>query len=218
MREPGAAGLLVGRTDVVPEVDRNHRHTRVAAQDHIEAIRQRVFLERDARDVVRSRRLAVALLADTAGQPSHRGDENNEKAQIGFVQHDVCPGSRSAASVLACFQRRRCETRPQVPTGNGSIRPPRLPDFRQALGRRQRAKLIRSLDGFDDAEVPDGQHIRAMQAEHQEHLSRPAPDSLHARSTPQSPHRRSVTRVFRDPATRRGFGRRDRGRTSPSAG
>ena len=49
--EAGAARLLVGWTDVVPEVDGDHRHPLVAAQDHLEAVRQRVVLERDAREV-----------------------------------------------------------------------------------------------------------------------------------------------------------------------
>ena len=165
-------------------------------------------------------RLRCSLFcADTAGQPSHRGNEDNEKAQIRFVQHDVC--------IRQPFQPRPfllvliggvCETRPQVPTGHGSIRPPRLPDFRQPLGRRQRAKPIRSLDGLDDAEVPDGQHIGPMQAEHQEHLSRPAPDALDARQRRNHLIVGQRRRVSRDPANRPGFVRTDRARTSASGG
>jgi hypothetical protein len=37
------------------------------------------------------------------------------------------------------------------------------------------------LDGFDDAKVPDREHVGPVEAKHQEHLGRPAADSLHAR-------------------------------------
>ena len=56
VREAGAAGLFVRRTDVIPEVDRHHRQPVILGQDHVEAVRQRVFFEVDLGNVVRCRR------------------------------------------------------------------------------------------------------------------------------------------------------------------
>ena len=89
MRKPGATGLLVGWTNVIPEVDGDHRHPRVAAQDHVEPVRQGVLLKRNARDVSR-RRLGIVLVCNAACHARYRNKENDEEAQIGFNQHDVC--------------------------------------------------------------------------------------------------------------------------------
>jgi hypothetical protein len=51
MRKAGASFLFVCRADVVPEVDGNDRQAPILAQDDVEAVRQRVLLERDPRDV-----------------------------------------------------------------------------------------------------------------------------------------------------------------------
>ena len=51
VREAGAPRLLVRRADVVPEVHRDERQAVVLRQDHLEAVRQRVLLERDVRNV-----------------------------------------------------------------------------------------------------------------------------------------------------------------------
>ena len=51
MRETGAARLFVRRADVIPQVHGDHRQPLVPAQDHVEAVRQRVLLERELRDV-----------------------------------------------------------------------------------------------------------------------------------------------------------------------
>ena len=45
---------------------------------------------------------------------------------------------------------------------------------------RFRSRYSRCI-GVDDAEVADRQHVGPMQPEHQEHLRRPAPESLHRR-------------------------------------
>src|SRR6188508_3413948 len=60
------------------------------------------------------------------------------------------------------------DTRPQVPAGDGAIRPPILAQTSQPNGRRRKTKLICSLDGLHNAKVPDRQHIRPVQTEHQE--------------------------------------------------
>ena len=46
VREPGAARLLVRRTDVIPEVHRHQRQPVILGQDHVEAVRQRVSANR----------------------------------------------------------------------------------------------------------------------------------------------------------------------------
>jgi hypothetical protein len=48
VREPGAPLRFVRRTDVVPEVHRHNRQPIVPSQDDVEAVRQRVLLERQA--------------------------------------------------------------------------------------------------------------------------------------------------------------------------
>ena len=45
VRETGAPGLLVRRSDVVPEVDRHHRDARIAMQDHIQPVGELELLE-----------------------------------------------------------------------------------------------------------------------------------------------------------------------------
>jgi hypothetical protein len=47
MREAGSPGLLVLRTDVVPDVDGDDRTAAVLMEQHVEAVRQRVLDERD---------------------------------------------------------------------------------------------------------------------------------------------------------------------------
>ena len=53
VRETGAAARLVGRPDVIPEVDGHQRQAMILAQDHLEAVRQRVLLEGNRREAVR---------------------------------------------------------------------------------------------------------------------------------------------------------------------
>ena len=57
--EAGAPRLLVGRPDVIPEVHRHHRQPAILAQDHIQAIRQRVLLEGEPRNISDARRLVL---------------------------------------------------------------------------------------------------------------------------------------------------------------
>ena len=48
--EAGQAGHLVGRADVVPDVDGHQRQALVFDQDHLQAVGQRVLVEGDGRD------------------------------------------------------------------------------------------------------------------------------------------------------------------------
>ena len=47
VREPGHAGALVLRPDVVPDVDRDDRHVMVLVDDDVEAIGERSLGERE---------------------------------------------------------------------------------------------------------------------------------------------------------------------------
>ena len=51
--KPGPARLLVGRADVIPEIDADHREPTILAEDHFEPVRQLVFLDRHAGNVIR---------------------------------------------------------------------------------------------------------------------------------------------------------------------
>ena len=64
--KPGAARLLVGRADVVPEVDGDERQPMILGQDHVEAVRQRVFFEVDLRDIALRRRSCSAGFRNAA--------------------------------------------------------------------------------------------------------------------------------------------------------
>ena len=59
VREAGTAGPSLAGPDVVPEVHRDHRQPVIRADDHLEAVRQRVLLELDLRDVVCALRRAI---------------------------------------------------------------------------------------------------------------------------------------------------------------
>src|SRR3954463_4504220 len=90
---------------------------------------------------------------------------------IVFSDGPAARGPSYAPTEPALFQ-----AGPQVPTGDRSIRTPLLSKFRQPLRRRNFPHAVRPLDGLDDAEVADREHVRPVQSEHQEHLRGPASD------------------------------------------
>ena len=55
VREARAARRLVRRPDVIPEVDAHERQPTIFGQDHLEAVRQRVFLDVELRNIARRR-------------------------------------------------------------------------------------------------------------------------------------------------------------------
>ena len=61
--EAGAPGRLVAPADLVPDVDGDLRHAAVLVQDHLEAVAERVLLERDLRQIGRGGRGAGAVTA-----------------------------------------------------------------------------------------------------------------------------------------------------------
>ena len=81
VREAGAARHLVGRADVVPEVDRDQRQPLVLREDDLEAVRQRerrVFEARNTRrchGTLAGRRTALAR-----GQQT--GEDQNEQEHL----------------------------------------------------------------------------------------------------------------------------------------
>ena len=55
VREARAAGRLVRGADVIPDVDADERHAMILGEDHFEAVRQRVLLDVELRNVARRR-------------------------------------------------------------------------------------------------------------------------------------------------------------------
>src|SRR4030095_2367537 len=70
------------------------------------------------------------------------------------------------------------EASPQVPAGDGAIRPPGFGDLADAIGLRTLAQAVQPLDRRHDTQVVDRHHVGAMQPEHQEHLGRPPAEAL----------------------------------------
>jgi hypothetical protein len=54
VREAGAPGLFVRRSDVVPQVHGDDRQATILSEDDLEAVREHVFLELDPGDVART--------------------------------------------------------------------------------------------------------------------------------------------------------------------
>ncbi len=79
----------------------------------------------------------------------------------------------------ALHTQRSAAGAPQIPSGNRTIGTPRLSELLDACGRGEFAQTVGFLDGVLQAEVIHGQDVGAVEAEDQEHLSRPAANSLH---------------------------------------
>ena len=72
MRETRAAGELVGRTYVVPQIHGHHRQAMIFGEDDVEAVLQFVFLEFELRHFER-RGLGSGLLRLRSGGRLFRG-------------------------------------------------------------------------------------------------------------------------------------------------
>ena len=83
MREAGAADALVTRADVIPEVQRHHRHAGIAVQDHVEAVGQRELGVRN--------REGRALGAEPDRRGKNQGREGDAPGHICSLAH-VCAG------------------------------------------------------------------------------------------------------------------------------
>ncbi len=158
VREPGAAGGLVGGAHVVPEVHGHHRQPAFLAEDHFEPVRQRDLLERELRNVGGRR---VCVLGCEAESTRASDDEQRDR-------------KRSGGWMFMALQ-----ASPQIPARNRTIRTPGFADLVQPIRRRRLAQAVGLLHGLDDAQVAHRQHVGPVQPEHQEHLRRPAADALH---------------------------------------
>jgi hypothetical protein len=85
VREPGAPGIFVGWSHVVPQVHGHHGEAALLAQDHLEAVRQRVLLELEARHVG-GRRLVLRGRGDEA---RHDQDEGERQANGSSLIHNL---------------------------------------------------------------------------------------------------------------------------------
>ncbi len=87
VREAGPARGLVDRPDVIPEVHRHDRQPTVLAEDDLEAVRKRVLLELNPRDLGRSLRRAVLRRERDAGgeeeKPQDLSDRKTESCLHG---------------------------------------------------------------------------------------------------------------------------------------
>ena len=83
MRKAGAAGLLVGGADVIPEVDGDERQPVVLRQDHPQPIRQRERFELDVGDVSRGARRRRGGLGQDSRRRKRRRDHGAKKGAKG---------------------------------------------------------------------------------------------------------------------------------------
>ena len=80
MRESGASGLLVRRSDVVPDVDGYERHAVVFVKNHRQTVRQREHLVRNGDG------LGTLLGRDRRGRETSRDAKGNYEMS---KRHDV---------------------------------------------------------------------------------------------------------------------------------
>ena len=129
VREAGAARLLVGRADVIPEVHGHQRQPMVLAEDHVETVRQRVFLERQPWDA--GRRGIAALLRPWRGSDGQGQHDNSEqgmrsaqrlhhRSSLGCNclpdRHEQCKQGRfpySSGSLFVALKRNHESTKPR---------------------------------------------------------------------------------------------------------
>src|SRR5678815_4466992 len=71
------------------------------------------------------------------------------------------------------------KTLPEIPARDRSIRPPGFAYLRQPFGPGHLAQPVGALNGLQNSKIVHREHVRTMKTEHQEHLRRPPPDSLH---------------------------------------
>src|SRR5690349_20165695 len=79
-------------------------------------------------------------------------------------------GAELAAAVV--------ERAPEIPTGDAGVRCPFRTDFEHVF-RRDLSLSVSALDRVLDSEIDVGEHVRAAELEHEEHLRGPATDALH---------------------------------------
>ncbi len=110
VREARPSRVFVGGTDVIPEVDGDHGQSPILRQDDFEAVRQRVFLERDVRDVG-DRRGGGPRRCRRRGTSEHR--DCGEEAQDRDGKHGCAHGSPSLETVSEPGRRSPGNVRPQ---------------------------------------------------------------------------------------------------------
>src|SRR5437899_4254372 len=68
---------------------------------------------------------------------------------------------------------------PHVPTGDGAVRTPALAEGQEFLGLGHVLFAVGDGPALPDAEVVDGENVRAAETEDEEHLDGPGPDAAH---------------------------------------
>ena len=72
----------------------------------------------------------------------------------------------------------RVRRTPEIPRGDGAIGPPSFAELGDFLGLWPMRQAIGGFYGALQSEIVDGQNVRAIQDENQEHLGRPAADAF----------------------------------------
>jgi hypothetical protein len=88
--------------------------------------------------------------------------------------HPAATGQARAATAPALL----LEGFPQIKTRQRSLWPPGPGERPQIILVRQPRQPVRFFDRPADAKVPDRQHVRPPEVEHQEHISTPLPNAL----------------------------------------
>ena len=110
------------------------------------------------------------------------------RAGVGAISAHAATRRRSSERSRPCTRRTTAvfdsvgvvfETAPQIPARHRAVRTPGFADLRIRSGVGLLAQPVEPLDGVDDAEIVDRQHVGPPQPEHQEHLRRPAAEPLH---------------------------------------
>src|SRR6516164_3924213 len=96
-----------------------------------------------------------------------------ERAQSGLALQPAGPDGGRAPTPAPLLRRLVTQRVPEIPARERAVRAPGLGDPLDRGGVGQRVELVGALDRPADAEVADGEHVGALQVEHQEHVRAP---------------------------------------------
>ncbi len=126
VREPGAPLVLVGGTDVIPEIDRHHRQAALGAENDLEPVRQRVLLELQTRNI--GRRRGAAVLRERGRQARDREEQGHQNGNECSYVHDS-HSSADLGRLQAAPTFTRCR---DLPTDTSTRRNDRAASSRRA--------------------------------------------------------------------------------------
>src|SRR5215218_2359375 len=86
--------------------------------------------------------------------------------------------TRGSLPIALSLNRRVVQAAPQVQARTGAVGPPRRGDRRHLGGLGRRLEAVRALDRVAHPEVTRGEHVGAVEREHEEHVRGPLADAL----------------------------------------